>query len=167
MEKSSYVKCKKCGFENVVGTKKCIKCNTSFENDKKSCPRCAKRNNIFAESCINCGYNFNKRKRSVWFDLLISFFIVILFSLLVILHFNDVVEKISLAMKIIAGVAIFFIIIGTFTYGSKDIVPLVDGAVVDNNRKFKLTKLISLLIILIGLLIVLGILAFIIYKRFF
>ena len=89
------VKCSKCGFENIKGTVKCVKCH-AFLSETKSCPKCAKRNNIDAVKCSKCGYRFNKSKTiSLLFNLIISILLVIVLSLMIYFKHKGMVSNIN------------------------------------------------------------------------
>ena len=160
-EKLAKVKCRKCGFENVKGTFRCIKCKTPL-SETKSCPKCARRNKIDAVICSKCGYKFGK-KRSIWFNLIISIFLVIILSLMVYFKHVGTVNNISNILKILAAILICGLLYGTVNYGKNDIIKFSAEEEMIDNEKFNLLRKISNIAIIIGTILVVG---FLIYYYF-
>ena len=156
------VKCSKCGFENIKGTKVCIKCKTPLAKTK-SCPKCAKRNKIDAVRCDKCGYKFNRKKKSIWFNLIISTLLVIVLALMVYYEHSGAVNNISNVLKILAALFIFSLLYGTINYGKSDIIKFSAEEEMMDNEKFALLKKISNIAIIVGTVLVVG---FLIYYYF-
>ncbi len=158
------IKCPKCGFENVKGTRKCIKCKAEIRLTK-SCPKCAKRNKLDAIKCVNCGYNFNKKSnlKNLIFNLIISLILIVILSLLVYFEHKGVVNNISNIFKIVAVLFIFLLLYRTVNYGSKDINKFSAEEEILDDSKFVLLRKISNIAIVIGTI---GVTAFLIYYYF-
>ncbi len=164
MEKKEYVKCPRCGFENIKGTKKCSKCKKDIDSIRKSCPKCGKINANNVKRCGNCKYDFAKKKRSIWFNLLISILIIGILCLLVYLDKEGLVKKFSLALKVLAGFSVFVIFIKFLTYGKNDIINYTaEDEILDNQKSLNIMRRWSNIAIIMGGLLVLG---FLIYYYF-
>lgn len=158
MEEVKKVKCSNCGFSNVLGAKKCIKCNAKLKAVTKSCPRCAKKNDINNNKCVSCGYNFNKKRRSVWFNLIISMLLVIVLCSLLALKKMDTLNGITNILKVLAILFIVYLVYSTLTYGSKEIANYdKEKELVKENKNISKMKKYSNVAIVIGTIIILGI----------
>ena len=159
MKEVKVIKCNKCGFENVYGTKKCMKCKTALKTDLV-CPRCAKKNLSDAKHCVNCGYSFERKKGGILFNLILSILLVV--SLLVVNHFDpDVFSGLTKNMKRVAVFVIIIILIATLTYGKKEINHYsAEEEMMKNSKMMKVRKVTS---IILGL-ITAGIFIFVCFK---
>lgn len=163
-ENSKQVKCPKCGFMNIKGTKKCTKCHHSIDSLRKSCPKCGKINSSSVRYCIDCKYDFEKKRRSIWFNIVISVFIVIVLCLLVFFGKESIVKKFNLGLSVLAGFALFVLLIRMFFSDSKQVVNYsAEEEMQDNNDAIVKMKKISNIAIVIGGILVLG---FLIYYYF-
>lgn len=160
------IKCSKCGFSNVLGTKKCVKCKTKLEIPTKSCPKCAKINKKDVNKCVSCGYKFNGRKRGMLANLIISLVIVGILIFLVVLEHNGVVSSITKGLKVLSLLFVVYIVYSSLSYGSKEIANYesAEKDLIKENKKFSKMKKISNIAVVIGALIVFAIL---IYFYFF
>lgn len=160
------VKCSNCGFDNVLGTKKCVKCNTMLKTNKKSCPKCAKINDIGALKCVSCGYKFKGKKRGMLANLIISFIIVAVLITLSVLEHKGIVSYITKGLKALSLLFIVYIVYSSLSYGSKDIANYkgAEKEMIKENKKFTKMKRISNIAVILGGFIVLGI---VIYYYFF
>ena len=161
-EKLAKVKCHKCGFENVKGTFRCIKCKTPL-SETKSCPKCAKRNKVDAVRCCSCGYKFNKKRRSVFFNLIVSILLVVVLALMVYFKHSGAVSNINSILKIVATLSVFGLLYGTINYGKSEVVKFSAEEEMMDNEKFELLKKISNIAIIIGTILAVG---FLIYYYF-
>lgn len=161
MNEVNKVKCGKCGFENMLGTKKCVKCHEILKHTRKGCPKCAKVNSIDAKKCVKCGYSFENKGnllRNLFFSLGIM---AILFIFLVI--DKSLIKDIKIGFRIAAAFVIVGIVAMTLTYGSKDVIKYnAEEEIVDNSH-FKKKKMFGALMIIIGIALAAG---FIIYYYF-
>ena len=142
-------KCPNCGYENVIGAKKCIKCGNVMEKTK-SCPKCAKINGFDAVECTSCGFTFNKKRLSLVSNLIISILVVLILCLLVYFDIDIIANNMSLIVKAIAIICIMGLLITTLTYGSKDKMTFSAEEKI-NNREFSKVKKTSYIIIVIAL----------------
>lgn len=161
-EEVKKVKCSKCGFENVAGTYKCIKCKTPLDKTK-SCPRCAKRNKIENKKCENCGYKFGRKRGTLLFNLVVSILLVVVLSLLVYFEHNGIVNNFNSALKVLSGLFICLLLYGTVNYGRKEINKFNAEEEFVDEEKFHKMKKISNITIVIGTIVVVG---FLIYYYF-
>ena len=92
MKEVKKIECPKCGFSNVYGISKCIKCNTLLKS-YLVCPRCAKKNELETKKCVNCGYKFGRKKTSILFNLIIA--VVLVGLLFVISKLKILLDKIK------------------------------------------------------------------------
>lgn len=153
MDNMEKVKCSKCGFMNLKGTRTCSKCHTNIESYKKSCPKCGKVNSNNVKRCINCNFDFMK-KRSNLGNLIISLALVIILMLLVYFDKENIVEKFSFVLKVFAGFMIFLLIVNTITYGSKEKINYsAEDEIIDKHKKFNNMKKKSRVAIVLGLII--------------
>ncbi len=156
------IKCHKCGFENIKGTTKCVKCH-AFLSETKSCPKCAKKNKIEAIRCSKCGYKFNVKRKSIWFNLILSILLVIVLALIVYFNHVGTFNNISNVLKIFATLFIFCLIYGTINYGKNDIIKFSAEEEFVDNEKFNLLRKISNVAIVIGTILIV---CFLIYYYF-
>lgn len=164
MAKKEIMICPYCGFENIKGTRRCSKCRKDIDNLRKSCPRCGKINYNNVKYCIRCKYDFTKKKRTIWFNLLISLLLIAVLSLLVFFGKEEIVQKFSLALKVLSGFIIFVIFVRTLTYGEKDKIKYsAEEEIVDDQKNLSIMKRWSNIAIILGGIIVLG---FLIYYYF-
>lgn len=164
MEKQEQIKCPHCGFKNIKGTRKCSKCRKDIDNLRKSCPKCGKINYNNVKLCVRCKYDFTKKKRTIWFNLLISLLLVGILCLLVYFDKEGIVKKFSLALKVLAGFAIFVVFVKTLTYGEKDKISYsAEEEIIEDHKTFNIMKRWSNIAIIIGGILVLG---FLIYYYF-
>ncbi len=163
-ENSKQIKCPKCGFMNIKGTKKCTKCHHSIDNLRKSCPKCGKINSSSVRYCTDCKYDFEKKRKSIWVNVAISSFIVIILFLLVFLGKESLVKKFNMGLSVLAGFALFVLVIRMFFSDSKQVVNYsAEEEMQDNNNVIVKMKKISNIAIIIGGILVLG---FLIYYYF-
>jgi ribosomal protein L40E len=162
MNDISKVKCGKCGFENILGTKKCVKCHAVLKHTRKGCPKCAKVNSIDAKKCVKCGYNFERKGNGVLRNLFFSLGIVVILALFLMVD-KSLIKDIKIGFRIAAAFIILGIINMTLTYGSKDVIKFDAEEEIKENTHFKRKKLFSSLMIIIGIVIAAG---FIIYYYF-
>ncbi len=160
------IKCSKCGFSNVLGTKKCVKCNSRLELPTISCPKCAKINKNTVEKCVNCGYKFHGKKRGMLANLIISLIIVGILVVLTILEHNGVVSSITKGLKVLSLLFVVYIVYSSLSYGSKEITNYegVEKELIKDNKKISKMKKISNIAVVLGGFIVLAI---VIYFYFF
>lgn len=160
------IKCSKCGFSNVLGTKRCVKCNARLEMPTISCPKCAKINEKSVSKCVSCGYKFNGKKRGMLANLIISLVIVGVLITLVVLEHNGMVSNITKGLKVLSLLFIVYIVYSSLSYGSKEIASYesVEKDLIKDNKKISKMKRISNIAVVIGAFIVLAIL---IYFYFF
>lgn len=163
-ENSKQVKCPKCGFMNIKGTKKCTKCHHNIDSLRKSCPKCGKINSSSVRYCVDCKYDFEKKRKSIWFNLAISSFIVIILCLLVFFGKESIVKKFNLGLSVLAGFALFVLIIRMFFSNSKQVVNYsAEDEMSENNGIIAKMKKFSNIAIVIGAIFVL---VFLIYYYF-
>ena len=160
MKDISKVKCGKCGFENILGAKKCSKCHSQLAHTRKGCPRCAKVNSIDAKKCVKCGYSFEKKNNNILKNLIVS--VVIVLILFLFLKYDSSLSKdISIGFKIAAGFIIFGILSSTFNYASSEVVKFqAEEEITTNTAKIKRMKLFSSLMVIIGIMIAAGFLIY-------
>lgn len=164
MKRNEVTKCPYCGFLNIKGTRKCSKCRKDIDNLRKSCPKCGKINYNNVKLCVRCKYDFTSKKRTIWFNLIISIFLVAILSLLVFFDKEGIVQKFNLALKVIAGFIIFVIFVKTLTYGEKDKIKYsAEEEIVDEHKNLNVMKRWSNVAIVLGGILVLG---FLIYYYF-
>ena len=159
------VKCGNCGFLNIKGTRKCVKCNMELKQTK-TCPKCAKRNKIDAVKCVNCNYKFskvNRNKKNLLFNLLVSFLLVIILSLLIYFEHTRTLSSVKNILKIVAVIFIFGLLYRTINYGAKDINKFSAEEEILDDSRFDLLRKISNIAIIIGTIIVI---IFLIYYYF-
>ena len=159
MKEVKKIECPKCGFSNVYGISKCIKCNTLLKS-YLVCPRCAKKNELETKKCVNCGYKFGRKKTSILFNLIIA---VVLVGLLFVISkvspdtFGGTLKN----MKRVTVVVILLILLATLTYGKKEINHYsAEEQIIENSKVIKVKKITS---ILIGVILA-GIFIFICFK---
>ena len=163
MNEINRVKCGKCGFYNMLGTKKCVKCHAVLAKTRKGCPKCAKVNTIDAKKCVGCGYNFEKGGNSIFKNLLISAILVLILMFFLTVD-KSLAKDISIGFKIGAAFIILGILNMTLNYGKKDVVKFdAEDEIRSNTGKMKRMKLFSSLMIIIGIMIAAG---FLIYFYF-
>lgn len=153
------IKCNRCGFENIYGTKKCLQCKTTLKTDLV-CPRCAKKNMTDSKRCVNCGYSFERKKGGIFFNLVIS---VLLVALLFIVNYFDssIFSSLTKNMKRVAVVVIILIVIAILTYGRKEINHYsAEEQMMENSKMMKFRKIFS---IVLGL-VTAGIFIFVCFK---
>lgn len=145
------IKCNNCGFINIKGTRICTKCGTNIDVYKKSCPRCGKVNSNNVKRCVRCNFDFMKKKKTIWFYLLISCFIMLLLFLLGQFISENAFNKFSLALKVLAGFMVFVVLVRTLTYGSKDKINYsAEEEIVEDHKGFDRMKKFSNLTIIVG-----------------
>lgn len=160
MKDISKVKCGKCGFENVLGSKTCVKCHATLKHTRKGCPKCAKVNSIDAKKCVKCGYDFSKKGNGIFKNLIISVIIVLVLALFLLFD-NSLSKDISIGFKIAAGFIIVGIISSSINYASSEVIKFdAEEEMVDNVSKFKRMKLLSSLMVLIGIVLAAGFLIY-------
>ena len=163
MEEINKVKCGKCGFENLLGTKKCVKCHAVLKHTRKGCPKCAKVNSIDAKKCIKCGYNFERKGNGILRNLFFSIGIVVILSIFLFLD-KSLIKDIKIGFRIAAAFIVLGILNMTLTYGSQDVIKFdAEEEIKGNTGHFKRMKLFSSLMIIIGIAIAAG---FLIYYYF-
>lgn len=161
MEKAELIKCPRCGFKNIKGTKKCTKCRTNIDTLRKSCPKCGKINPSDIKRCVTCKFDFTKKARSIWGNLIISGLLVVVLCALVFFGKESVVEKFDFGLRVLAGFLVFVLIIKTFTYGEKHKINYsAEEELVDGNKGLNAMKAWSNLIVIIGFIFVLGFLIY-------
>lgn len=155
MAKSQLIECPKCGFKNIVGTRKCSKCKTHIDKNRKVCPKCGKVNYSSINKCSTCNFNFATKKRSIWANLIISILIIVVLSLLVLFGKEEIVERFSFGLQVLAGFGVFVLIIKMFTFGDKDTINYsAEEEMIDDRKGFGIMKRWSNRAILIGAIIV-------------
>lgn len=165
MEKKEQMKCPYCGFTNIKGTRKCYKCRKDIDSYRKSCPKCGKVNSNNVKLCVRCKYDFTKKKRTIWFNLIISVLLVIFLCLLVYFDKEGIVKNFSMALKVLAGFAIFVVFVKTLTYGEKDKINYsAEDEILDDHKIFNIMRRWSNLAIVVGAIIIL---VFLIYYYIF
>ena len=153
MDNMEKVKCSKCGFMNLKGTRTCSKCHTNIESYKKSCPKCGKVNSNNVKRCVNCNFDFMK-KRSNFGSFIISLGLVIILMVLVYFDKESIVEKFSFALKVLAGFMVFLLIVNTITYGSKEKINYsAEDEMIDKHKKLNNMKKRSKAAIFVGIII--------------
>ena len=154
-ENSKQIKCPKCGFINIKGTKKCTKCRHDIDNTRKSCPKCGKINYNNVKYCVSCKYNFEKKRKSIWFNLLISIFIVVVLCLLAFFGKEAIVEKFSLGLSVLAGFALFVLVVRMFSFGKNETINYsAEEEMQDNNKSIaKMKKLSNVAVVIGGILV--------------
>ena len=164
MEKQEQIKCPYCGFKNIKGTRKCSKCRRDIDNLRKSCPKCGKINYNNVKLCVRCKYDFTKKKRTIWFNFLISLVLVGVLCLLVYFDKVGIVKKVNLALKVLAGFAIFVVFVKTLIYGEKDKINYsAEEEIVERQKNLNIMKKWCNVAIVIGAILVLS---FLIYYYF-
>jgi len=162
MKEVKKIKCQKCGFENILGTKQCVKCKKKLEQLTWSCPKCAKKNLIEFTSCVTCGYRYNKQKRTkknIIFNLFFSLLLVILLLVLLFLNKKGVVYHIHFGFKLFSCFLILCIVYSTFSYGKKDIVRYREQEKkVKEEGRIKRLKWISNVVVILGSIFIFGLL---------
>ena len=155
MEKKQLIKCPKCGFNNIIGTRKCSKCKTHIDDNRKVCPKCGKVNFAKVKKCTTCKFDFTKKRRTVWANLVISLLIIIILSLLVFFGKEGIVEKFSFGLRVIAGFGIFVLFVQKFTFGSEDTINYsAEEEMFDDRKGFAIMKRWSNRAIFIGAILV-------------
>lgn len=155
MQKDEHIKCFKCGFMNVKGSKKCGRCGTLLKVETKSCPRCAKKNKKEVKKCVNCGYRFKTNKRMITTNFFISLFIVVFLSILLALELTGIVKNIDIGFKILAVVIIIVIFYTTLNYGSKNIIDYSNKVDIklDTEKFIKMRRFSNISIIVGGIIV--------------
>ncbi len=162
MEEIKKIKCKSCGYVNILGTKKCVRCKKRLEQVTKSCPKCAKKNILEVTRCVKCGYRFDKKKKSVLFNFLLSISLVIILFLLLFLDKKGLVGNLNKGFKVLACFLVLGIICSIFLYGRKDIVSYhKENEFVKEDKRINKLKIASNLAIILG-----GILVFVLLLYF-
>lgn len=166
MQEIKNIKCPKCGKENTLGAKKCVKCHTLLPLPTKSCPRCAKKNKLEVEKCVNCGFRFNKKQKSPIFNLVIAILLILVLAGFVYIDHAGWVSNINKGFKICAILGILILFYTTINYGTKEKINYKkEMGIVEDNNKFNKMKKISNIIIIIGGIIVFGILIYVYYFK--
>lgn len=165
MEKKDFIICPNCGFKNIKGTRKCSKCRKDIDTLRKSCPNCGKINYNNVKNCVSCKFDFTKKRRSIWFNLIISLLIVGILCLLVFFGKEGFVSKFNVGLKVLAGFSVFVLFVKTLTYGDKHIINYsAEEEIVEKHKKLiNMKKWCNIAIIIGGILVF----AFLVYYYIF
>lgn len=151
MDNVKQIKCPKCGFLNMKGTRTCSKCHTNIDSYRKSCPKCGKINANNVKRCVSCKYNFMKKRKSIWFYLIISLIFMVVLFLLVYFCKDGFYKKFNLVLKVFSGFMILAILVNTLTYGSKDKINYTaEDEMLYDYKKFNGMKRFSSIAIIVG-----------------
>jgi len=141
------VKCSKCGFENIYGTKYCYRCHEALKG-MISCPRCAKKNEEEAKKCSRCGYSFTRKKKSILFYLGMAILLVGVLFVFLALGYTGVIKKVKTAFRVASILMVILIFLVTFNYGKKDIVSYEMEEKVKNSTLLFLKKISNIAVII-------------------
>lgn len=156
------IKCPKCGYKNIKMTRKCTRCHYKLDLDNKSCPKCGRINLESIEKC-ECGFNFNKKKRSLFYNMIISLIVMII--MLLLYKFGGFSDKYNIALKVIVLFAVFVVIVKTFSnVKGEEISYSAETEMIENLNSAKKMKLISNISIIVGAILVV---CFLIYYYIF
>lgn len=156
------IKCPKCGFLNLVGTKKCSKCGTLL--DKKSCPKCGTYNNKDAKVCTHCHFNFEKKQRGILFYLILTILFVLVLFVLDYFGRKYFTFKTLFILKTCA--VVIFLVCYFLLFSSRQIANTdynIENEIPDNVKIRQLKKKGKIGIV-VGIVLVIGILLYFLFR---
>ena len=122
----------------------------------KSCPKCAKINAVNASKCVSCGYVFNKKNnKRLLISLIISLLVMGVLALFVYFDVEIVKNNLKIVIYVLGGIGVFLTLYRTLFYGEKDLMAYSAEEKI-NRRELGKFKKVSIVIMIMGLFLLIG-----------